>query len=64
MRIISGTHFHSNNDGDGDKVRGDRNIRCGDGVGMGMLVHPGVTLYCQLQGKGLSNKSSILFLVL
>jgi len=38
VRIIGGNHFHPNNDGDGDQVYED-------GVGMGTLVHPRVTVY-------------------
>ena len=49
MRIISGNHFHPNNNEDGDE---DGNKVCGDGVGMGMLVHPRVTfLSCRQNDK-------------
>jgi len=49
VRVISGNHFHQNNDGSGDKTCGDGDKVCGDGdnfmgLEMGMLCHPRVTL--------------------
>lgn len=41
MPVISGNHFHHNNDGDRD---GNGDKTSGDVVGIGMLVHPRVTL--------------------
>jgi len=40
VQIISGNYFCQHNDGDED---GDKT--CGDEVGIGMLLHPHVTLY-------------------
>jgi len=54
VQIISGSYFDQHNDGDGDKdgdkVCGDElgmgtTSRGWDGVEMGMLVHPHVTLF-------------------